>query len=675
MTQDNQDPTPLEDESWPEQGPNIKPNKTQEERVEALVQGDVATEELPESRKTQQPIVVGLGASAGGLEALSAFFDNMPPDTGMAFVVVIHLSPDHKSLMDELLQRHTRMPVSQVLAEKLTIEPNHVYVIPPNRQLVLGDTHIFSQEMEGPRAGRAPIDIFFRSLASTHANPVALLFTGGGTDGALGLRSVKEAGGLVMVQDPSEAPHDSMPRAAISTGIVDLILPVREMARKLVEVNRRDIQVPTDPTQLTPEQQDTLNRILTQLQARSGHDFRAYKQTTILRRIQRRMQISGYETLEGYLTYLRQNSEEAQMLMADLLIGVTNFFRDEASWRVIEETVIPELFQNGSRDEIIRVWSVGCSTGEEAYTLAILLMEYAERMDSPPPFQVFATDLDEGSLTKAREGYYPDAIVADVSAERLERFFTKEGTYYRVRREVRDNILFAIHSVLRDPPFSRIDLIVCRNLLIYLQRPLQDSLFEVFYYALRPGGFLFMGNSETADGASELFLTADKKHRVYRSRLWVGQHPALPPLPLMAPSTPRLKPLRPTEQRLSQLEQRTERLIYEQTLEEYGPPSILVDDESNIIRISGDAGRYLQHPDGPPTTNLTRLIRPELQFELRSGLFQAFEKGIPNVSQPIPLTGGDTAHRQRRATVGPGRFHGRPGFQGPVAGRGRRAGR
>jgi len=641
MTNQDEEPTaPPAEGTWPEQGPHIKPNKSPEERVEALLDGDVDTEELPVSRKTQSPIVVGIGASAGGLEALTAFFEEMPPDTGMTFVVVTHLSPDHKSVMDELLQRHTAMPVKQVLEEQLTIEPDHVYLIPPNRQLVLADTHLFSQEFEGPRAGRAPIDVFFRSLAAMHANPVAVLLTGGGTDGALGLRSVKEAGGLVMVQDPGEAAYDSMPRAAIATGVVDLVLPVRELARALVELNHRHVKVPSDPTRLTPEQRDALHRILTQLQTRSGHDFRAYKQTTVLRRIQRRMQITGYESLEGYLTYLRHNPDETQSLLGDLLIGVTNFFRDEESWRQLEETVIPELFAGRSRDETIRVWSVGCSTGEEAYSLAILLLEHSAALDAPVPFQIFATDLDEGGLAKAREGFYPDAIAGDVSAERLQRFFTKEGAYYRVRREVRDTIFFAAHSVLRDPPFSRLDLVVCRNLLIYLQRPLQDTVFEVFYYALRPGGYLFLGNSETADGGGDLFLTADKKHRIYRSRAWPGQQPALPSLPLIINNPRRSQALRPIEiePRMSRQEPVSDRKLYEQTLEEFGPPGILVDDESNVVRISGAAGRYLQYPDGAPTNQLTRLIRPELQFELRSGLFQALEKGVAGVSQPVVMS-------------------------------------
>jgi len=628
MSDDN--PTQKADNSEP----NVEaPQMTDDEWVENLLQGDVDSEVLPEDEKTTRPVVVGIGASAGGLEALSAFFDTIPPDTGLVFVVVTHLAPDYKSLLDELLQRHTQMPVLQVQEEELPIRPNHVYVIPPNRQLVLSDTTLNTGEFEGPRAGRAPIDIFFRSLAAVHAEPIAIIMTGGGSDGALGARSVKEAGGLLMVQDPQEAAHDSMPQAAIATGLADVVLPVRELAAKLVEISRRQVQVPIDPLRLTSEQQDTLQRILTLLQSRTNHDFRQYKQSTVLRRIQRRMQLNGYETLEGYLPFLRQNSEEAAALFSDLLIGVTNFFRDEASWQTLEQEVIPQLFAGKDSHAVVRVWSVGCSTGEEAYSLAMLLLAHASTLDERPRIQVFATDLEDVALARAREGLYPEAISTDVSAERLERFFTKEGAYYRVRREVRDLILFATHSALRDPPFSRLDLIACRNMLIYLQRPLQDNLFELFYYALRSGGFLFLGSSETADSASDLFHVVDKRSRIYRAREWTGQSPALPQLPLRSPRVeppaPRAGEVRPS------FAQRSLQTLLQRTFEEHGPPTILIDDESNVLRLTGAAGRYLQYPDGAPTNNLIRLVRPELQFELRSALFQAFEKGESVVTPPV----------------------------------------
>ncbi len=607
------------------------------EKVKDLLQGNLDTEDVPEEDKTHRPIVVGIGASAGGLEAISAFFDALPPDTGLTYVVVTHLSPDHDSILDELLQRHTAMPVIQVQAERISIAPNHVYVIPPNRQLVLTDKHLHTGEFEGPRATRAPIDIFFRSLAAVHTEPIAIVFSGGGSDGALGIRSVKEASGIILVQAPQEAAHDSMPLAAIATGVVDFVLPARDLARRVVEINHHRVHVPANPVDLSLDQQDALQRILVQLQARTGHDFRAYKPTTVLRRIQRRLQISGHETLDGYLAYMRQSADETQLLLRDLLIGVTNFFRDEESWRHVADNVIPQVFQDRGRDQVIRAWSLGCSTGEEAYSLAILLLEHAETLDIAPQLQVFATDLDEGSLLKARDGLYPDTIATDVSAERLNRYFTREGAYYRVRREVRDIVLFATHSVLRDPPFSRLDLIACRNLLIYLQRPLQESLFEIFNYALRPGGFLFLGSSESADSVADMFLTFDKKHRLYRSRDWGGRPPGLPPLPLAGNNSRRAKLLLSREEPRNPYHNTLYQSTGEKTLEEFGPATILVDSEANIMRLSGTAGRYMRHPDGAPTQNLNRLIHPNLQFELRSALFRAFDKEQATVTAPMRL--------------------------------------
>ncbi len=618
-----------------EPGAGAVADQAEAEKVDDLLRGNLDTEDVPDAEKTQRPIVVGIGASAGGLEALSTFFDALPPDTGLTYVVVTHLSPDHESILDELLQRHTAMPVVQVQAERLRIAPNHVYVIPPNRQLVLTDQHLHTGEFEGPRASRAPIDIFFRSLAAVHASPMAIVMSGGGSDGALGIRSVKEASGVILVQAPQDAAHDSMPLAALATGVVDFVLPARELARRVVEINHHRVHVPNNPAELSPEQQEALQRILGQLQARTGHDFRAYKPTTILRRIQRRLQISGHETLEGYLTHLRQSADETRALLRDLLIGVTNFFRDDESWRHVADHVIPQLFQDRGRDDVVRAWSLGCSTGEEAYSMAILLLEHAETLDTPPQLQVFATDLDEGSLLKARDGLYPDTIAADVSPERLSRYFMREGSYYRVRREVRDIVLFATHSVLRDPPFSRLDLIACRNLLIYLQRRLQENLFEIFHYALRPGGFLFLGGSESADGATDLFLTVDKKHRLYRSREWSSRQPGLPALPL-AGYTPR-RPLIPRGEQRPPPINTLYQASYEQTLEEFGPATVLVDSEANILRLSGTAGRYLRHPDGAPTQSLNRLIHPQLQFELRGALFRAFEKGLATVSPPLRL--------------------------------------
>ncbi|HEX2993669.1 MAG TPA: chemotaxis protein CheB, partial [Anaerolineales bacterium] len=486
--------------------------------------------------------IVGIGASAGGLEALQSFFDALPDDTGMAFVVVTHLHPEHESHLAELLQKHTQMSVRQV-AKMVKVESNHVYVIPPARTILMTDTHLDTREYREPHDRRSPIDHFFRSMAqSGHSDPVAIILSGGGTDGSVGIKDVKEVGGLIMVQQPEEAEYDSMPHAALSTGLVDIVLPVDQLAKKLAEYGQHRPRIPHDAGQLTETELETLQRILAQVHARTGHDFSQYKRSTVLRRVERRMQLNGFNTLEAYLAYLRGNANEAQAMFNDILIGVTNFFRDHESWEMLQEKVIPQLFkrrQNRQEGEGIRVWSIGCATGEEAYGLAIMLFEEAARQDVHTHIQVFASDLDDRSIAHARDGLYPSAIEADVSPERLERFFIREGEYYRVKRELRDAVLFTSHNVMRDPPFSHQDLIACRNVLIYLQRSVQDRIFDIFHYSLNPGGYLFLGTSESAEHLLDLFNVVDKNHRIYQSRPWIGEKPHVPAMPLNVKQNPR----------------------------------------------------------------------------------------------------------------------------------------
>ncbi|MCB8984433.1 MAG: PAS domain S-box protein [Ardenticatenaceae bacterium] len=608
------------------------------------------TEETTPAPASSGLTVVGIGASAGGLVALQGFFDALPDDTGMAFVVVTHMDPQRESLLPEILQKHTGMPVNQV-QELIRVQADHVYVIPPNQRIVITDTHLDLEQFEEPRGHRLPIDHFFRSLAGVHRDAVAIILSGGGTDGSVGVKAIKEMGGLLMVQHPDEAEHDSMPRAAINTGLADVILPVAQLAEKLVAYRHNGVHLPQDPGVLTTREIELVYRILTQVQARIGHDFSQYKRSTILRRIRRRMQLHGLASLEAYLTFLRHEDGEAQALFNDLLIGVTNFFRDREAWEALEEDVISQLFNNKSKNENVRVWAIGCATGEEAYSLAILLTEYLDKMERPraarPGIQVFASDLDDIALGKARDGLYPEAIEADVSPERLARFFEKEGSYYRIRRELRDSVLFSNHSVLRDPPFSRLDLISCRNLLIYLQREMQESVFQIFHYALNPEGYLFLGSSETAEMVHELFSTLDKTHRIYRARPWRSEHRAVPTLPLSLPrpsqslQTPSFHGRRPpgaTTQHSGALD------THLKLLEEAAPPSILVNENFQILHTSANAGRYLLHPGGAPTTNLLQLVRPELQFELRASLSQALSENKPIVSRPVAVRFNGAPH-------------------------------
>lgn len=599
------------------------------------------TERSPEKRL----MVVGIGASAGGLQALQSFFDALPSDTGMAFVVVTHLHPDRESHMAELLQTHTEMLVNEVV-DMISVERDHVYVIPPNRLIMITDTHLDTSEFIEPRGLRTPIDHFFRSLASVHRNAVGIILSGGGTDGSVGIKAIKEQGGLLLVQQPEEAEYDSMPRAAISTGLADMVLPVRELAIKLMEYCQQPLRLPQDADDLSKKDLEMIQRILAQVNVRTGHDFSQYKRSTILRRIQRRMQLNGYATLEAYLEYLRHNEGEAHAMFNDLLIGVTNFFRDRESWEALAEQAIPSLFTNRNTGDPVRAWTIGCATGEEAYTLAILLLEHIAKLEVRPKIQVFASDLDEHALAQAREGYYPAAIEADVSPERLNRFFVAEGNHYQVRRELRDVVLFTNHSILRDPPFSHLDLVSCRNLLIYLQHEMQKNVFDIFHYALNPGGFLFLGSSESADNAQELFNTVDKTHHIYQARAWRGENPHIPLLPLNVRHIDhektgyRIYPKR----RIYPPELAAPHTQHQKLLEAFSPPSILIDQEGLILHLSETAGRYLLQPSGSITNDLLKLVRPELQNELRTILFQAFDKNKTLISRPIPVSFNGNAY-------------------------------
>src|SRR5688572_10667591 len=582
-------------------------------------------------------IVVGIGASAGGLKPLQRFFEYTPADTGLAFVVITHLHPGHESHLDEILQTKTRMPVAQV-SDLVPIEPDHVYVIPPNRNISITDSHLETSEFEEPRGYRSPIDGFFRSLAKAHQGAVAIILSGRETDGSVGVKDIKQDGGLLLVQHPEEAEYDGMPSAAIQTGLADVVLPVRDLVEKLVKYTKQIPQLPDDEEALSEQELQMVQRILAQVHDRTGHDFSQYKLSTVLRRIHRRMQINGLETLHAYYTYMHGNASEATAMFSDILINVTNFFRDRASWEALAEKVIPAVFENKTAGEGIRTWSIGCATGEEAYSLAILLLEQAEKLNQHHQIQVFASDLDESSLLHAREGVYPSAIAADVSPERLERFFKPHGeNHYQVKRELRDAVLFTNHSILRDPPFLRLDVISCRNMLIYLQRQVQDNIFEIFHYSLNQGGYIFLGNSESADQAEDLFQVVDKPHRIYQVKPWLRDHPRVPPLPLNIRTVSRanLRITQRTAFRLKAEQPPTPDKQHKEALEAYGPPSMLINQDYQILHISETAGRYLLQRQGPITDEVLKLVRPELQLELRSALFQAFEKEKAIVSKPV----------------------------------------
>ena len=574
------------------------------------------------------PAIVGIGASAGGVQALQSFFSALPDNTGAAFVVVVHLDPQHHSELSSILAARTPMPVVQVeKTEKL--QADRVYVIPPNRRLRLDDHEISALAFDEPHGQRAPIDLFLRSLAERGAG-FAVILSGGGSDGTFGVRAVKAAGGIILVQDPDEAEFPSMPRNAIATGFADLVLPVREIAERLAELIRGKATSAADETQIDDS---LLRRILAQVRARTGHDFSKYKRATVLRRIARRMQVNKTDNFVTYIELLRDSEHEAQALMADLLISVTTFFRDKEVFEAVATQVVPSIFEGRSENDSVRVWIPGCATGEEAYSIAMLLLEEASRREERPPIQVFASDLDNRALSIGREGVYPVAIEADVSQERLRRFFTREKDVYRVRQELRDTVLFASHDLLKDPPFSRIDLISCRNLLIYLDRESQEQVCSTLYYALNPGGFLVLGQSEIAENPPGLFRAVDRNFRIYQTTAPRGERPRLPAQ--VIGDFGLREPLGHFGRVPVASKVLNEAAAHREAIERLAPPSIMVDEAHRVLHLSDNAGRYVQPAGGPFNSDVVELVRPELRFELRSALHRVFEQHQPTLSLPI----------------------------------------
>lgn len=592
-------------------------------------------EESVESVRQRRPTVVGIGASAGGLRALKQFFAAVPPNSGLAYVVVMHLPSDRESHLADLLQPHASMPVTQV-ADNIALEPNHAYIIPPDRNLSAVDSHLRLTPLEKNRGSRAPVDHFFRTMAeSLDGHAVAVVLTGTGSDGALGVRRVRERGGFVIVQDPSEAEFDGMPRSAIDGGSVDIVLPLAEIPQRILELDgtRPHVRVSDEAERASDGDRDPVPRILTQVRLRTGHDFSRYKRATIERRVERRMQLHRLEQLSDYLEVLRESPQEVAALADDLLINVTAFFRDRPVFDELERSVIPSLFDRKGPDNRVRVWSVGCATGEEAYSLAMLFLEEASRRVRPPQVQIFASDLHERSLRYAREGVYPETIEADVSPDRLARFFQRENGGYRVRKELREPIVFAPHDLVRDPPFSHLDLITCRNVLIYLRPEVQNDVQEIFHYALHDEGYLLLGTAEMAN-RSELFRVESKEHHLYRRRNVAASEvrlPSLPSLPVPATRGASSNAARALESVASY------GALHQRMVERYAPPSLVVDAEYNVLHLSEHAGRYLHVPGGPPPTSVFKLVREELRTELRGALLLARERRTSFRSKPIPL--------------------------------------
>ena len=587
--------------------------------------------------------IVGIGASAGGLAALRTFFEAVPENPGMAFVVIVHLDPTHKSHMAELLQRFTLMPVREVAAS-VKVEPDHVYIIPPDKDLTLADGHFRLMERARPNRSRAPIDGFFKTLAETHSTEaVAIVLSGTGSDGARGITWIKERGGLTLAQSPEDAEYRSMPESAIATGRVDVILPVGQLGPEVVRIWRGGtIPSPVAPTPLSRRDEYAIKRILAIVRASTDHDFSGYKGSTVNRRIRRRAQFSGVVGLADYVHLLETKPHEVKALYEDLLISVTSFFRDSEAFSALEREVIPRLFENKQASDTIRVWVTGCATGEEAYSIAILLYEHAERITDPPMIQIFATDVHEKGFAFARSGLYTKAIEADVSVERLGRFFTEESGAYRVKKMIREKVVFAAHNLLKDPPFLRLDLLTCRNVMIYLRRDTQRRLLELFHFALRGGGYLFLGTSESVEDVSQMITVVDKKNRIYKS-LDVDQK-TFPQID--GNFNQGLAPWQKATDTSTSL--RSFAAVHRLLLEAYAPPSLVVTRAGEIVHLSETVGQFLQITGGQPTRALLEMIPGSMRPAIRKLLSDVFTAGKQSEARGVVLQRGD---RNRKVDV------------------------
>lgn len=579
--------------------------------------------------------IVGLGASAGGLEAFEQFFLHTPADTGMAFVLVSHLDPNHASILTEILQRITSMQVIEA-RDQMQVAPNCVYVIPPNRDMTIFHGILQLSIPEKPHGHRMPIDTFLRSLAEDQAEKaVGIILSGTGTDGTLGLRAILGAGGITLAQEPTTAKFDGMPTSAIQAGYVSHILPVDKIPEVLLSGVHTLIFQPPSPTIAL----SGINRILLQLRTCTGHDFSLYKKSTITRRIQRRMSLINTEDTETYARYLKDHPPEISSLFKELLINVTNFFRDPEAFITLKRDILPTLLVNKPDDYIFRVWVAGCATGEEAYSIAMVLSELMDENHYNFRVQLYSTDLADDAISSARTGFYPPNITLDVSPERLRRFFIKEDGGFRVKKEIREMVVFAIHNVIKDPPFTKLDLLSCRNLMIYLESELQNRLIPAFHYALKPGGVLFLSPSEGIGNYTELFIPLNRKWKIYSAIPSIASTRAILSNKLSWSTEPTHKA--PEDIIKSAKEINLAELTRRTLLQLYAPASVVTDLKGHILYVYGETGKYLRPAPGQATLNMIDMAREGLQLELRSAILAA-SQDTPTLNRELSVkTNGD----------------------------------
>ena len=576
--------------------------------------------------------IVGLGASAGGLEAFEQFFRSVPPDSGMAFVLVSHLDPSHASILTEILQRTTTMPVVEA-QDQMAVAPNGVYVIPPNRDMAIFHGVLQLSVPEQPRGQRMPIDAFLRSLADDQGeNAIGVILSGTGTDGTLGLRAILGAGGVSLVQEPATAKYDGMPASAIQAGYATHVLPVEKMPEVLLAgIHTLAVRQEEPPA---PAAVSGMNRILMLLRSGTGHDFSLYKKSTIGRRIERRMSQHNIENTEIYARYLKEHPAEVHTLFKELLINVTSFFRDAEAFAALKQDILPLLFEGKPEGYVFRLWVAGCASGEEAYSIAMLLREFMDEKRQEFKIQIYATDLDEDAITVARAGIYPPNIAQDVHPERLRRFFVKDEAGYRVKKDIREMVVFATQNIIKDPPFTRLDLLSCRNLMIYLEPELQKRLIPAFHYALKPGGVLFLSPSESIGNHLELFTAINRKWKFYRATGTIASTRAVMSGGLLWTRDTNTKG--PDEVTKKIKETNFAELTRRALLQSYAPASVVTDLKGNILFVHGDTGKYLRPAPGQATLNVVDMAREGLQLELRAALNSA-SQDTPTLSREISV--------------------------------------
>jgi two-component system, chemotaxis family, CheB/CheR fusion protein len=596
--------------------------------------------------------VVGIGASAGGLEALQVFFEKMKVDSGAAFVVIQHLSPDFKSVMDQLLARHTSMSI-KVAADGEQLEPNAIYLNPPKQNMIVAEGRLLLSDVQPHQGLNLPIDTFFRSLAEDQQHrSVAIVLSGTGSDGSRGIQALKEAGGLVIVQDPRDAKFDGMPHAALNTGLADLVLGIEDIpsqlasyiSHPLIRGNEKEFRLHL------ASNEDVLQNIFILLKRRSEIDFSEYKQSTVARRIERRLGLNNITSLSDYYDYLQTNPREISILAKELLIGVTRFFRDQDVFTFLTKNTIPSLVRARRNDEPLRVWIAGCSTGEEAYSIAMLLIETMDALGYSRPIKIFATDIDASAITAASAGVYAATSAQEIGEERLQRFFVKTGEEYTISQRVRQMVVFAVHNLIKDPPFSNMDLVTCRNTLIYLQKTAQRRALSVLHFALRPEGVLLLGQSESLAELQSYFTVIENRHKIFRKT-----HDTRIPIDLdnrERPSrhlhiTPNVAPL--LKQTRNNEVRQLSVLAGQALIEKFAPAAIVLNEQKELVHTYGDTGDYLRKlQPGRVSMRVQDLIEPCLSVAITTAINRAQEQKTSITYQDVLL---DTATTKRTLTL------------------------